>query len=169
MSYTFRDFEESVCASVRDALGYLDDSDLAMMFRDGDFDAFEIADGCIPVYYAELCDVCLDGGLMNVEPEIGEAKSPAQMMQFVLFEEAERIAHEEFGRFREDEEDEASRFRAFLGRYGEPWELVDGETAYDLWTDAPRRNVDEWGDDPDFYEAIWKEWSEEKKLHKALD
>ena len=164
MVMSYRDFEKNVREAVRDVLSSMDDDALGLLFRDGDFEFHEIADSCVPAYYTDLCDLCLEGNLMNVEPEIGEAKSPAQMMAFVLYEEAYRLACDAFESFKEDEEDETDRFRCFLQDFGRPEDLEDAETAYGLWVDDPRRNVPEWDDDSSFYEDIWRDWADSNDL-----
>jgi len=147
---TLREFNELVTEGVEDALKSLDNNDLGMAFRYGLDDIHEIADQSIPVYYQEVVNVCLDGNLLNEEPEIEGATTPIQMMQYVLYDEALRTAHEAVEEFKDDEKDERERFREFLEESGDDHD--DCEEAYCAFRSA-RDTIES-----EVYEEEWEDW-----------
>ena len=89
----------------------------AVVEADSDADrwdlAHEVADGLVPEMTTELLEVAMSElGLMFEEPDL-EAKSPYEMLQYVIFEDLEAIAAEEIESYqREHEDDEAEELTA---------------------------------------------------------
>jgi hypothetical protein len=159
MADTLRGFESYCHDMARDHLEGLDDADLQEVFRHGLDDAHEIADGCVPVYYHEVVNICLDGNLLNQEPEIDGATTPMQMMQYILFDEAARIICWAVEEFKDDEADQRERFYQYLRSECDREEDTDLEEVYWGWRDNPRAGTG--ADDCDLYEEVFTEWKEE--------
>ncbi len=151
---TFREFAGNVQDNVKEHLQGLDNAELGMVFRDGLDELHEIADQSVPIYNQSIVNVCLDGSLLHEEPEIEGAITPLQMMQYVLYDAAIREGYVAFEAFKEDDVDEAERFRAFLDDYGRPEDLEDCEEAY-VRFDSARDTIES-----ETYEEVYEDWRE---------
>ena len=149
----YRQMREGAADGVRDFLSSLDNSDLRMAFRNGTDDLHEIADSAVPIHYGNIFEALLEGGLSSVEPEIDGATNPAQMAQFVLYDECLSEVHDAVERFKEDEEDERERFVTFLSERV-PGDFEDCDAAVDEFDTARDSLAFD-------YEEIFEEWKGE--------